>query len=85
MAHAEGYVDCLDHFYRCHQTYTNQNKNSYTEEHEKMLQEHRKKEYGQDVEILFDSMGRVLKTLEAAYEAGWDEKLLELEKNHVGD
>jgi hypothetical protein len=81
MAHAEGYVDCLSHFYsKCGQTYTDKNKDSYTEEHKKMLQDHREKHYGQDVKVLGDSMGEVLGILEVAYEAGWDEKLSELKK-----
>jgi hypothetical protein len=82
MAHAEGYVDCLSHFYSnyCGQTYTDKNKDSYTEEHKKMLQDHRNKHYGQDVKVLGDSMDEVLTTLEVAYEAGWSEKLSELKK-----
>lgn len=82
MAHAKGYVDCLSHFYSsyCGQTYTDKNKDSYTEEYKKKLQDHRENQYGQDVKILGDSMGEALKTLEVAYEAGWDEKLSELKE-----
>lgn len=82
IAHAKGYVDCLSHFYSgyCCQTYTDKNKDSYTEEHKKKLQDHRDNQYGQDAKSLGDSMDEVLKTLEVAYEAGWKEKLSELKE-----
>ena len=86
MAYAEGYVDCLNQFYNSGQTYTDENKNSYTKKRDEELQKHRKDCYGQEVVTTpwASSKKELIEVLEGAYKAGWDEKLSEL-KNDVGD
>jgi hypothetical protein len=93
MAHAEGYVDCLHHFYKCRQTYTNENKDSYPEARNKELQEHNfvipsKNRYGQGLLTpSVSSIEKLINVLEEIYKKGWDEKLSELENidEEVGD
>lgn len=99
-AYAEGYVDCLNHFYNCGQTYTDANKDSYIKEQEKgekqhredryghdvvsLLQKNRKDRYGENVVTTWASMKVLINVLEREYKKGWEDKLSEL-KNIDGD
>ena len=75
MAKAEGYVDCLNHFYN-YQTDTNKNKDFCKEKYKENLKWHKENPDDQDKNSSVSD-----RELELAYKEGWDKKFSELKND----
>jgi hypothetical protein len=79
IAHAKGWVDCMEHYYSCNQTDPDGNEDSYKNAYEENLLRHQE---NPDEEDAFSIASE--EAVELAYQTGWEKKLSEL-KNIDGD
>ena len=79
IAHAKGWVDCMEGYSSCNQTDPDENEDSYKNAYEENLLRHQE---NPDEEDAFSIASE--EAVELAYQTGWEKKLSEL-KNIDGD
>lgn len=79
IAHAKGWVDCMEHYYSCNQTDPDGNEDSYKNAYKENSLTHKSSPEYKDALSICSA-----EAWDIAYQTGWEKKLSEL-KNIDGD
>lgn len=78
IAHAKGWVNCMEHYYSCNQTDPDENEDSYKNAYEKDSLTHKSSPDYKDALSINSA-----EVLDLAYQTGWENKLSELKNIDV--